>query len=74
MHFVIEIGAVIGNDDHHRNFEVRGCPKGVYSHEVVAIADHTDSQATTVLQRQGRADRVSGTGTDRAAAVISQKR
>ena len=69
VQFVIEEGAIVGNDDQQRNAVMRRGPKRSHAHEEIAIAAHRNGKAAAALERQRCADRDSWTAADATAAI-----
>ena len=51
---------------------MRRAPDRGGAHAEIAVAEHRDGVAALVVQRQRRADRETGAGTEAAASVLAQ--
>ena len=72
MQFVVEEGAIVGDDDQQRNAVMRRGPKRGHAHQEIAVAADRDRQPAGAFQRERRADRDAGAAADAAAAVAAE--
>src|SRR5262245_57239223 len=61
MQLVIEIGAVVVDQDQQRNAMAHGGPDRGRAHAEIAVAEHRDGVAAHVVERERGADRDAGT-------------
>src|ERR1700686_1780046 len=70
MQLVIEIGAIIVDQDQERNAMARGGPDRGRPHAEIAVAQHRDGVAALLVEPDRGADREAGSGAAAAAAVL----
>src|SRR4029079_487413 len=69
MQFVVEEGAIIGDDDQQWTALMRRGPERRHAHQEIAVAADRDRKAAAAFQRQCRGDRTARTAADAATAI-----